>query len=339
MSAHNPLIFHRSALAAAVMVLSACTTPDKTALDEYAPKSSDAVIEAVSLSASDNDTFDPNRVGTEFPDTTKQVAVWYRWKGADSGKKVGIRWSKAGNVILEQGDTLANASGASAFVLKMAAASNLPVDDYQVELLEDGVGVTTIPFKIGTDAETAEAAAAPSNDDDVAAEAKPAPAEEPEQEPAAVEPQAAEAAAEAPGEEVPTTPTAAPSAGGAFPAAQETKWPGVTVQVTEFARKGKNLNAKLRFANNGTKQVRPGFYYTGTYLLDADNRKYEVLKDDKDRYLGSLHTGYKDWWGETIEPGSSLLVWMRFPAPPPEVNMLTVQLDGMDPIEDVPIQN
>jgi hypothetical protein len=81
----------RHVFAIALLPLGACTTPDKSALKEYAPQSEEAVIEAVSLSASDDDAFDPEQVGTEFPDTTEQVAVWYRWDQADSGKKIGIR--------------------------------------------------------------------------------------------------------------------------------------------------------------------------------------------------------------------------------------------------------
>jgi hypothetical protein len=319
--------------------LLACSTGDKVALEEYAPKSPDADIEAVSLSASDKDTFDPERVGTEFPDSTQQVAVWYRWADADPGKKVGIRWSKDGEVVLEQADTLTKVSGASAFVLKMAGASDLPIGGYQVELLENGVAVTKIPFQVGSEAGEATGAAptgAADSDAAVSGAAETPPAEEP----ADAEPAAAEPAAETPADQVPVAAPAAPAASGStsFPAAQETKWPGVTVQVTEFTRKGKNLNAKLRFTNGGTKSVRPGFYYTSTYAIDADNQKYEVLKDDKGTYLGSLGTGYRDWWGETIEPGASLQVWMRFPAPPAGVDVLTIQLDGMDPIEDVPIQ-
>jgi hypothetical protein len=331
---------HGSRAVIVMLLLGACTSPDKTALKEYTPKSPDADIRAVSLSASDKETFDPERVGTEFPDSTKQVAVWYRWEDADSGKKVGIRWSKSGEAVLEQADTLLKPSGESAFVLKMAAGSRLPNGDYQVELLEESVAVTKIPFKVGVGAETATTGtsensteagdSASSGGADVSASAGESTAAEPagpDQAPVA-----------APAAEASTAATPPPAVGG-FPAAQETKWPGVTVQVTELARKGKNLNAKLRFTNNGAKQVRPGFYYTGTYAIDADNQKYEVLKDDKGTYLGSLGTGYKDWWGETLEPGASQVVWMRFPAPAAGVNVLTIQLDGMDPIEDLRIQN
>jgi hypothetical protein len=339
-------LLDRVIVAAALLTFGACTATDKIALEEYAPAAPEADIEAVSLSASDNDTFDPERVGTEFPDTTKQVAVWYRWNDADSGKKVGIRWSKNGEVVLEQGDTLAKLSGASAYVLKMAAGSKLPVGDYQVELLENGVAVTKIPFKVGSGTADAGEALTTGAAEDNAAGPKEAPgaaetlaAEEPaEAETAESEPAAAEPAAEASTDEVATAAATASPTGG-FPAAQATKWPGVTVQVTELARKGKNLNAKLRFTNNGTERVRPSFYYAGTYAIDAGNQKYEVLKDDKGTYLGSLGTGNTNWWGEYLDPGASVLVWMRFPAPAAGVNAVTLQLDGMDPIEDVRIQN
>jgi hypothetical protein len=320
----------------ALVALEACTTADKVALEEYAPKSPDADIEAVSLSASDNDTFDPERVGTEFPDTTEQVAVWYRWDEADSGKKVGIRWSKDGEVVLEQGDTLAKVSGASAYVLKMAAGSKLPIGDYQVELLEDGVAVTKIPFKVGSGSESTEVAATG------ASESEPAGPEESEtaeaEKPAEAEPAAAEPVDEPSAPEISTAAAVAPAPAG-FPAAQGTKWPGITVQVTELVRKGKSLTAKLRFTNNGAERVRPSFYYAGTYAIDADNRKYEVLKDDQGTYLGSLGTGNTNWWGDHIDPGSSMLIWMRFASPPAGVNVVTLQLDGMEPIDDVRIQN
>jgi len=99
------------------------------------------------------------------------------------------------------------------------------------------------------------------------------------------------------------------------------------------------LSAKVRFTNNGSEKVRPEFYYTDTYLLDANNKKYEVLKDEKGTYLGSLTTGYPNWWGEYLDPGTSQTVWMRFPLPATGVNVLTLQVAGMDPFEDVQVQH
>lgn len=343
MPAPYSLLFRRFAFVPALLALGACTTPDKVALEEYAPKSSDADIEAVSLSASDDDAFDPERVGTEFPDTTKQVAVWYRWNEGDSGKKVGIRWTKGGEVVLDQSDTLLKASGASSYVLKMAAGSKLPIGDYQVELLEDGVAVTKIPFKVGAggtgDAEVAAAPADASAETEDQGEAAPAAtAEEPSEETAEVSEAAAEPTAEA------TNPASKPasppsSSGGAVLGSHQTKWPGVVVELTELVRKGNTLYAKLRFTNGGTKEMRPDFYYRDTYALDENNKKYEVLKDDKDAYLGSVASGYTYWWGENIDPGASRMVWMRFAPPPAGVKVVTVQVGTMDPFEDVRIQN
>ncbi len=331
------------AVTVVLLALSACTTPDKVALEEYAPVSPDAAIEAVSLSASDNDAFDPERVGTEFPDTTQQVAVWYRWDGADSGKKVGIRWSKNGEVVLEQGDTLAKLSGASAYVLKLAAGSKLPIGDYQVELLEDGVAVTKIPFKVGAgesgSAEVAETDTDTGGETEEEGEAVPAAstAEPPGNTTEAIQVAAAPVAQAA-------TPAAEPamlssSAGGAVLAVHETKWPGVVVELTELSRKGSTLYAKMRFTNKGTKEIRPEFYYRDTYVLDENNKKYEVLKDEKDAYLGSVASGYTYWWAESIDPGASRMVWMRFAPPPAGVRAVTVQVGTMDPFEDVRIQN
>lgn len=347
MHAPDPLPPARAVAMLALLALGGCATSDRAALEEYAPKSPDADIEAVSLSASDNDTFDPERVGTEFPDTTEQVAVWYRWDDADSGKKVGIRWSKDGEVVLEQGDTLVKVSGASAYVLKMAAGSRIPIGDYQVELLEEGVAVTKIPFKVG-DADVSETAAAADQPDLGEPEVVAAETEAAAPEADATTDQVADEAAEDEvveavavpdpmAEAQPASAVAGKAVGGL--AAQQTEWPGVVVELTEFVRKGKNLNAKLRFTNNGAKQARPDFYYRDTYVVDGDNRKYAVVKDEKGGYLGSVSSGYNYWWGENIEPGASRTVWMRFEAPPAGVKAMTLQVGTLDPFEDVQIQN
>jgi hypothetical protein len=338
-----------------ILAFGACTTADKVALEEYAPSSPEADIEEVSLSAADNDTFDPERVGTEFPDSTKQVAVWYKWDDADSGKKVGIRWSKNGEVVLEQGETLSKIAGASAYVLKMAAGSKLPIGDYQVELLEDGVSVTKIPFKVG-DPGASEVATEPDATANPAADA----GEETEVGSAEEVPVVPEPAGEQPLEELPTEgqpateeappEVAALAASGTAPvvavagrrlgslAAQETEWPGVVVELTEFTRKGQALNAKLRFTNKGDKKARPDFYYRDTYALDENNKKYEVMKDEKGGYLGSVASGYNYWWAEDIEPGASRTVWMRFQAPPTNVRTMTIQVGTLDPFEDVQLR-
>jgi hypothetical protein len=123
-------------------------------------------------------------------------------------------------------------------------------------------------------------------------------------------------------------------------ASQETNWPGVTADVTEFRRKGNTLTAKVRLRNQGSKEVEPQIHFNETYVMDAAaGKKYEVLKDEKDAYIASLRSGWKDQWSQRIAPGESQSIWMKFPAPPPDVKSVTLQVPGMAPFEDLSIQD
>jgi hypothetical protein len=329
-------------------IVAGCTTGDKaaekTALSQYAPRSPDAAIKAVSLSSSDRETFDPARAGTTYPDTTRQVVVWYRWAGADPAAKVGIHWFKGNEKVLEQGEAFAKASGSSAWVLKMDAGGTLPADNYRVELLENGKQVTTIPFQVGAE-QTASTTAA----DNIDASAEPAPVDTPPAAPAdqtsaapADTTSAAPVPASAPVETTTAEPPAAASTGAAGEAAAkgiETKWPGVFAEVTEFKRKGSTLTVKVRFTNRGTKAEEPDIRYNETYLLDANNKKYEALKDEEGRYLAALRSGYPDRWYDKVEPGASQSIWVKFSAPAATTKTVALQLPGMEPFEDLAIQD
>jgi len=227
---------------------------------------------------------------------------------------------------LEQGEAFAKPAGTSAWVLKMGAGSTLPPGSYRVELLENEKPVTSIPFHVGAeqtatvepelDTSTINSETAPPDTTSTAPES-----------------------AETTGTEVPLT-AAAPATGGeAAGKSLETKWPGVVAEVSEFRRKGTALTAKVRFTNNGAQRAQPDFYYGETYLLDADNKKYEVLKDEQGRYLAALRSGYPDRWYEWLEPGASQTVWMKFSAPSATVKMATLQVPGMEPFEELAIQD
>jgi hypothetical protein len=111
-------------------------------------------------------------------------------------------------------------------------------------------------------------------------------------------------------------------------------------EVTEFRRKGNTLTAKVRLRNQGDKEVQAEVRYNETYVVDVDaGKKYEVLKDEKGNYIAALHSGYRDQWYSKIEPGVSQTVWMKFPAPPIEVKAVTLQIPGVSPFEDLPIQD
>lgn len=322
------------------VALTGCTTGDKAAeaaaLGAYAPRSPDAAIKAVSLSSSDHNTFDPARVGTAYPDTTRQVVVWYRWAGADPAAKVAIHWFQGETKVLEQGEAFAKPAGSSAWVLKMGAGSALPPGSYRVELLENEKPVTSIPFQVGAE-QTATVRPEP---DTSATKPETAPPDTTSAAPAPAETTAT--AAPAPAETTATTapPTSAAPATGGETAAKglETKWPGVVAEVSELRRKGNALTAKVRFTNHGTKRAEPDFKYGEIYLLDADNKKFEVLKDEQGRYLAALHSGYADRWYEYLEPGASQTVWMKFAAPSATVKTVTLQVPGMEPFEELAIQ-
>lgn len=139
------------------------------------------------------------------------------------------------------------------------------------------------------------------------------------------------------------TPAVAPPPGGApgaVLASQETNWSGVVVEVTEFLRKGNTLTAKLRVRNQGGAKAEPDFYFSQMYVMDpAGGKKYEVLKDEAGNYIGGVRSGWRDRWYDTLEPGQSAVVWMKFPAPPPEVRVVTLQIPNTPPFDDLAIQD
>lgn len=179
--------------------------------------------------------------------------------------------------------------------------------------------------------ETATTATAPAPATTSAQPAAPAPA------PAAA-PSTTQAAAAPPAAAVSTAPAAA-SAGGSLQS-QETNWPGVTAEVTEFRRKGNTLTGKVRLTNKSAARVEVEIYWKEVSLVDAaGGKKYEVLKDEKGTFISSTRAGWTDRWSEWIEPATPQVIWMKFPAPPPEVKTITLQLPKTPPFDDLPIQD
>jgi hypothetical protein len=154
-------------------------------------------------------------------------------------------------------------------------------------------------------------------------------------------PASAAAAAPATSSAAPATSTAAPApAAPAALASQQTNWPGVVADVTEFRRKGSTLTAKVVLRNQGGADARPEVHYQETYVMDAGaGKKYEVLKDEQGAYIAALHSGYRDFWYDTLKPGASYTIWMKFPAPPPDVKTVILQIPGVPPFEDLAIQD
>ena len=137
----------------------------------------------------------------------------------------------------------------------------------------------------------------------------------------------------------PPASTPAPAAAGTSLASQDTNWPGVTAEVTEFRRKGNTLTAKVRLTNKGQK-VEPEIVWKEVSLLDTTGgKKYEVLKDEKGGYIASNRQGWDDRWSAWLDNGESQIVWMKFPAPPATVKTISLQLPKMAPFDDLTIQD
>ena len=134
-------------------------------------------------------------------------------------------------------------------------------------------------------------------------------------------------------------PASAPAAAAAL-ASQPTNWPGIVADVTEFRRKGSTLTAKVVLRNQGTSDAQPEVRYDEVYVMDAAaGKKYEVLQDEKGHYIAALRSGWNDRWYQKLAPTESYTLWMKFPAPPPETRTVTLQVPGVPPFEDLPIQD
>jgi len=152
--------------------------------------------------------------------------------------------------------------------------------------------------------------------------------------PATLPPAAAPAAAPV------AAPAAAAPAGGGALAREDTKWQGVVAEVTEFRRKGNTLTGKVRFRNQGTTHADVAVLLAEVYVMDAAaGKKYSVLKDENGAFIAALTPGWKDRWYDRISPGEEMVLWVKLPAPPPEVKAVTFQVPGVPPFDDLAIQD
>lgn len=122
-------------------------------------------------------------------------------------------------------------------------------------------------------------------------------------------------------------------------ATQPTNWSGVSADVLEFKRKGSTLTLRMRLHNDGAKDEYVILSYDKCYLLDAGaGKKYQVLKDDTGTAIGAVNSGNAEW-RETVKPGQSQIVWVKFPAPPAAVKSVTLSIDNTPPFDDLAIQD
>jgi hypothetical protein len=139
-------------------------------------------------------------------------------------------------------------------------------------------------------------------------------------------------------------PPSAPGAGETTgqPMVEETEWGGVKAELTSIERtSGDMLTIKFKYTNSGSKEVDISklgqFSHDNVvehlYYVDTQSKKkYLVVKDAEGKALGTNLKYFK------LEPNGAKAGWAKFPAPPTDVQKISVYLPGTPPFEDVAIR-
>tara|TARA_B100001939_G_scaffold203828_1_gene175247 strand:- start:1548 stop:2099 length:552 start_codon:yes stop_codon:yes gene_type:complete len=123
---------------------------------------------------------------------------------------------------------------------------------------------------------------------------------------------------------------------------------GIEVSLLDVKRaSGDTLNVYWRLSNQSSAtqelvkcstgwyckyQLAAGNWGDGIYIIDSANqRKHLVVRTDKKPVVSTSETPL------SIEPGSSINLWAKFPAPPLDVRKVSIYIPGVAPIEDIPI--
>ncbi|HEY6844024.1 MAG TPA: hypothetical protein VI391_07645 [Thermoanaerobaculia bacterium] len=155
-------------------------------------------------------------------------------------------------------------------------------------------------------------------------------------------PAAQPAATPAPVPATATTTSAAPAAGAI--ASADGEKPGTRIDVTELKRtSGGTVSLKFVLSNNTSERFGLYRYLTtgqtsnddndvsGITLVDPVNKKkYFVVTDTEKSCLCSRKVDH-------IDANSKLNLWAKYPAPPPDVQKISIEIPHFQPIDDVPI--
>jgi hypothetical protein len=126
--------------------------------------------------------------------------------------------------------------------------------------------------------------------------------------------------------------------GGTKPlAVEEVSSGGVEVSLLELKRaSGDTVTAKWLYKN--TSEERKTIQHLMSdeyYLVDPDaKKKYFCVKDSKNNWVAGNNSGYNN---VELEPGKTFKMWAKFPAPPAATEKVTLYLEGVPPLEDVPL--
>jgi uncharacterized iron-regulated membrane protein len=161
-----------------------------------------------------------------------------------------------------------------------------------------------------------------------------------QQEPAAQRAQPQSPAPAQPAPAAAETPAAVPAL-----AVAEGEVPGVKAEIHELKRTGGDtLTLKFSIANGSAKELNFGYHFAekgrdvpdyntvgGVHLIDAEGKKkYFVVRDAEGQCACSRDL-------RDVNPGSRSQLWAKFPAPPDNVQKISIVVPHFLPVEDVPI--
>ena len=135
-----------------------------------------------------------------------------------------------------------------------------------------------------------------------------------------------------------TAPQPSPAASPSAPATQG-EYPGITVTIQELKRTTNALTLKFVLANKSNQSFATYYYMhetqahsvDGVHLIDpAGKKKYFVVRDSDGACVCSREI-------QAIAPGAQSVLWAKFPAPPDDVQKITVEIPHFPPFEDVPV--
>ena len=93
----------------------------------------------------------------------------------------------------------------------------------------------------------------------------------------------------------------------------------------------------LLYRNNGEAKERVYYNFAGVYFIDdTEKKKYHVLKDSNNRWIGAPMNSAGDI-SKKIAAGGKQLVWFKFPAPPATVKSINLVIPGVLPFEELAI--
>lgn len=106
--------------------------------------------------------------------------------------------------------------------------------------------------------------------------------------------------------------------------------------VIKASAKGDILTVQLAYRNTGNENVELMYALQNVYYIDEkEKKKYHVLKDSQNVYLGSPNL--LNNINTRLIAGGKLIVWFKFPAPPVSTTKISLIVPEVLPFEDLPI--